>query len=248
MDSGRTRHRPLHLCAVAKARNADSAVAVTAFYGRNGLADIATAQPSIRGFILGCCCCRSCCCRSVCSPLLFLMDGRVVQLKRLAQFRVAISLFGKTQVGHSQVLKILAIAFVLLCLGEHIGRSKAICISRPHYWLSSNVPDLITNHDAPQSFRVLACKSRNRRNRYGGALRAPRSARIGRHAYHPGADPSKGGGDKCRPTGTNLLRSATRSTAAPTDLGSKPKKPTTRALPVWQCTEPSMATRSRETL
>jgi len=55
-------------------------------------------------------------------------------------------------------------------------------------------------------------------------------------------------GDKCRPTGNNLLRSTTRSTAAPTDLGSKPRKPTTRALPVWQCTELSMATRSRETL
>src|SRR5882757_1536102 len=96
------------------------------------------------------------------------MGGWVVRLKRLAQFRVAIGLFGKTQVGPSQVLKILANAFVLLCLGEHIGRSKAVCISRPHHWLCSNVPDLITNHDAPQSFRVLARKSRNR---YDGALR-----------------------------------------------------------------------------
>src|SRR5882672_10044506 len=98
------------------------------------------------------------------------MGGRVVRLKRLAQFRVAISLLGKTQVGHSQVLKILATAFVLLCLGEHIGRSKAVCISRPHHWRSSNVPNLITNHDAAQSFRVLAAQ---KRYRYGVALRAP---------------------------------------------------------------------------
>src|SRR5712671_2280939 len=69
------------------------------------------------------------------------MGGWVVRLKRLAQFRVAIGLFGKTQVGHSQVLKFLAIAFVLLCLGEHIGRSQAVCISTPHHWRCSNVAE-----------------------------------------------------------------------------------------------------------
>ena len=91
--------------------------------------------------------------------LLPLMGGRVVRLERLARFRVAIGLFGKTKVGHSQVLKILATAFVLLCLGEHIGRSKAVCISRPHHWRGSNISDFITNHDVPQSFRVLARKA-----------------------------------------------------------------------------------------
>jgi hypothetical protein len=95
-------------------------------------------------------------------------QGRPAQA--VGQFRVAIGLLGKTQVGHSQVLKILAMVLVLLCFGEHIGRSKAVCISRPHHWRSSNVPDLIRNHDAAQSFRVLAAQ---KRNRYGVALRAP---------------------------------------------------------------------------
>jgi len=60
--------------------------------------------------------------------LLPLMGGRIIQLERQPQLRVAIRLIGKTQESLGQVLKLLAEKFVFLRLGEHISCLKTICV------------------------------------------------------------------------------------------------------------------------